>query len=192
MVAQRETHYYGIEENEMLFSKEWTRPSVLVSITEKVQTAGGTMYVTVSVGEHRRPMEVFIRIGKMGETEHAHLTGLGRVISYALQVGANPEGLIDSLEGITSEPVWDNGELIRSAEDGVAKVLRRVIEGHYDSSLGVISDERPAREPTPLHEPTRSRPSTAYVGDKCHACGGRAIFQEGCLTCLDCNFSKCE
>ena len=152
------------------------------------------MYVTVSVDERRSPIEVFIHIGKMGETEHAHLTGLGRALSYALRTGANPLGLIDSLAGITSEPVWDRGELILSAEDGVAKVLRRVVEGHYDDMFGnmfrgerpIVPDARTAAEPIPL------RPASGYVGDKCHQCGGRAIFQESCLGCLDCGYSKCE
>ena len=188
MVAQREVFYYGVQETETPFNKEWTRPGALVGITEKVATAGGKMYVTVSVDEHRRPMEVFIRIGKMGETETAHLTGLGRVLSFALRTGADPEGLIDSLDGLTSEPVWDGGELVRSAEDGVAKVLRRVIEGRYDDRFVVMSDDRPSLP----SDTTSIRPASAYVGDECHACGGRAIFQEGCLSCLDCNYSKCE
>lgn len=122
----------------MAFNDERERPRVLVSITERVRTAGGNMYVTVSVDERRRPVEVFIRIGKMGETEHAHLTGLGRVLSYALRTGANPLGLIDSLSGITSEPVWDGGDLVLSAEDGVAKALRRVVSGRYDETFRVV------------------------------------------------------
>ena len=194
MVAQREIFYYGAQEERMDFSEERARSPALASVTEKVSTAGGTMYVTVSVDERRRPIEVFIRIGRMGETEHAHLTGLGRALSYALRTGANPLGLIDSLAGITSEPVWDKGELILSAEDGVAKVLRRVVEGHYDDMFGdmfresqtTVSDARTAVEPVPI------RPASGYVGDKCHQCRGRAIFQEGCLGCLDCGYSKCE
>ena len=189
MVAQREAFYYGVRETEMPFNTECPRPDTLIGITEKVATAGGTMYVTVSVDKYRRPMELFIRIGKMGETENAHLTGLGRVLSFALRTGADPKGLIDSLDGITSEPVWDRGELVRSAEDGVARVLRRVIEGYYDDRFGGGFDNGPAGSPSPDPTPIRTAPN--HVGDDCHQCGGRAIFQEGCLTCLDCNYSKC-
>ena len=104
MVAQRDVFYYGAQEERMAFSEERARPRALASVTEKVSTAGGTMYVTVSVDEYRCPIEVFIRIGKMGETEHAHLTGLGRALSYALRTGANPLGLIDSLAASHRSP----------------------------------------------------------------------------------------
>ena len=121
------------------------RPSVTVGLTVEVQTAGGKMFVTVNVDEHRRPMEVFLRVGKAGEIEHAHLEGLGRMISYCLRIGGDPEGVIDHLRGITSEPIWDRGILIRSAEDGVAYALHKVLAGEYDEQLdrmlGVI-DER--------------------------------------------------
>ena len=192
MVAQREIFYYGMQEEQMAFSEERERPRVLVSVTEKVRTAGGAMYVTVSVDERRRPVEVFIRIGKMGETEHAHLTGLGRALSYALRTGANPLGLIDSLAGITSEPVWDRGELVLSAEDGVARVLRRVVEGRYDENFRAMIGDAATDASLPVPEPVPIKKAPGYVGDKCHACGGRAIFQEGCLGCLDCGYSKCE
>ena len=92
MVAQQEAHYFGVQEGGM-FNTEQQRPDALIGITEKVATAGGTMYVTISVDEGRKPMEVFIRIGKMGETESAHLTGLGRVLSYALRTGSDLWGL---------------------------------------------------------------------------------------------------
>lgn len=198
MVAQREAFYYATKEDGMEFNKERQRPAVLGGVTEKMKTAGGTMYVTVSVDEYRRPVEVFIRIGKMGEIEHAHLTGLGRVLSYALRTGADPQGLIDSLAGIASEPRWNKGELVLSAEDGVAKMLRRVIEGEYDerlaSTLNIVAGSpmaMPQSKP-PSPEPVPIRRAAAHVGDRCHACGGRAVFQEGCMTCLDCNYSKCE
>ena len=194
MVAQREPIYYGYgDEQDMndIFNKEWERPVVVASITPRFPTAEGTVYVTIGFDEHRRIREVFIRTGKMGETRNADMVGLGRTISYALQVGGNPMKLIESLEGITSTPVWHEGVLIRSAEDGVAKELRKVIEGYYDDILnrffqGAQQSVESAPAPTPI------RPAPRHVGDECPKCGGRAIFQEGCLSCMDCKYSKCE
>ena len=75
--------------------------------------------------------------------------------------------------------------MVRSAEDGVAKVLRRVIEGAYDERFGHILEgtavsKKPAEEVIPAPTPIRAVPT--YVGDRCPdpKCGGRAIFQEGC------------
>ena len=123
------------------------RPAAAPGITVEVETAGGKMFVTVNVDEHRRPFEVFLRIGKAGEVEYAHLEGLGRMISYCLRIGGDPEGIIDHLKGITSEPVWSKGALIRSAEDGVAYVLHRIMSGYYDALIDkvVMLSERKRR-----------------------------------------------
>ena len=123
------------------------RPAAAPGITVEVETAGGTMFVTVNVDEHRQPFEVFLRIGKAGEVEYAHLEGLGRMISYCLRIGGDPEGIIDHLKGITSEPVWSKGALIRSAEDGVAYVLHRIMSGYYDALIDkvVMLSERKRR-----------------------------------------------
>ena len=124
------------------------RPAAAPGITVEVETAGGKMFVTVNVDEHRRPFEVFLRIGKAGEVEYAHLEGLGRMISYCLRIGGDPEGVIDHLKGITSEPVWYKGELIRSAEDGVSYVLRRIMSGYYDDLIDRVVYRAEARNRT--------------------------------------------
>lgn len=129
----------GSEEGEESWLNDYfgarVRPAQAPGITVEVQTAGGTMFVTVNVDEHKRPFEVFLRIGKAGEVEYAHLEGLGRMVSYCLRIGGDPDGVINHLKGITSEPVWDKGALIRSAEDGVAYVLNRIMTGYYDRQL---------------------------------------------------------
>ena len=124
------------------------RPAAAPGITVEVETAGGKMFVTVNVDEHRRPFEVFLRVGKAGEVEYAHLEGLGRMISYCLRIGGDPEGIIDHLKGITSEPIWHKGALIRSAEDGVAYVLRRIMSGHYDDLIDRVVSLAEARTGT--------------------------------------------
>lgn len=121
------------------------RPAAAPGITVEAETAGGKMFVTVNVDEHRRPFEVFLRIGKAGEVEYAHLEGLGRMISYCLRIGGDPEGIINHLKGITSDPVWHKGTLIRSAEDGVAYVLRRVMSGYYDDLIDRVVSLAEAR-----------------------------------------------
>ena len=101
------------------------RPSALLGLTEKVPTGHGTMYVTLNFDEDNKPFEMFTAIGKAGGGEPAHLEGLSRMISFILRCGHSPTQIIDQLNGITSEPVWHNGVLIRSAEDGIAHVLRK-------------------------------------------------------------------
>ena len=119
------------------------RPKLAAGITPKVETVSGRMFVTVNVDENWRPFEIFLRVGKCGEVEHAHLEGLARMVSYCLRIGGQVEGIIDQLQGITSDPVWNKGVLVRSAEDGVALVLRQVMGGEYDYLLERVLGPRP-------------------------------------------------
>ena len=172
------------------------RPAAVLGITERVRTGHGTMYVTVNFDEDNRPFELFTAIGKAGGSEPAHLEGLSRLVTLCLRSGVDPNAIIYHLSGITSEPVWDNGVLIRSAEDGVAHVLRRHLKGL--NSPGTASMESDGAAQLGLFTtPKFSEPSAEYVSDAplsggCPKCQGRVVHQEGCIRCLECGYTKCE
>ena len=172
------------------------RPAAVLGITERVRTGHGTMYVTVNFDEDNRPFELFTAIGKAGGSEPAHLEGLSRLVTLCLRSGVDPNAIIYHLSGITSEPVWDNGVLIRSAEDGVAHVLRRHLNGL--NSPGAASMESDGAAQLGLFTtPKFSEPSTEYVPNMtlsggCPKCQGRVVHQEGCIRCLECGYTKCE
>ena len=138
------------------------RPRLAAGITPRVETVSGRMFVTVNVDEDWRPFEIFLRVGKCGEVEHAHLEGLARMVSYCLRIGGQVEGIIDQLRGITSEPVWERGVLVRSAEDGVALVLRQILHGEYDYLL----ERMLGRRPTDPNRATGSETRAASQGDE--------------------------
>lgn len=110
------------------------RPDVVMGVTERVRTGHGTMYVTLNFDEDGKPFELFTAIGKAGGSEPAHLEGLSRMISLCFRSGIAPEAIVDQLLGITSEPTWDGGVLIRSAEDGIARMIRRYLDGGDERS----------------------------------------------------------
>ncbi|MYE54655.1 MAG: hypothetical protein F4X34_05605 [Chloroflexi bacterium] len=172
------------------------RPAAVLGITERVRTGHGTMYVTVNFDESNKPFELFTAIGKAGGSEPAHLEGLSRLVTLCLRSGVDPNAIIYHLSGITSEPVWDNGVLIRSAEDGVAHVLRRHLNGLNSPGTSGMESEGAAQLGL-FTTPKFSEPSVEYVPDKplnigCPKCPGRVVHQEGCLRCLDCGYTKCE
>lgn len=183
------------------------RPRIVAGVTDEVMTAGGKLFVTLNTDEDWGLFEVFIRVGKCGEIEYAHLEGLARMVSYCLRTGGRVEGIVDQLSGITSEPVWDRGVLVRSAEDGVAVVLRRFLDGEYDGLLERALGPRPAEgngsagvETTVVSEDDQAgcrkvervnRPA-ATSSISCVECGGRVVFQEGCMKCLECGYGKCD
>ncbi len=166
------------------------RPTAVRGITERVGTGHGTMYVTLNFDEEGNPFELFTTIGKAGGSEPAHLEGLSRMVSLCLRSGIAASEIVDQLSGITSEPFWDNGVLIRSAEDGLAQVLKRYLQ---DSDSPDVSDVRGgAAAQLAMFGRSPERAGGFGAGAQCPECSGRIIHQEGCMTCLDCGYTKCE
>ena len=128
----------GANGNAILFPR--VRPASVRGVTERVRTGHGTMYVTLNFDEDDKPFELFTAIGKAGGSEPAHLEGLSRMVSLCLRSGISPDAIVEQLSGITSEPVWDQGTLIRSAEDGVAHVLKRHLGRAEPRGLGMNQD----------------------------------------------------
>ena len=123
----------AVERAERPVLVERDRPAVVKGITERVRTAQGNMFVTVNFDEDGYPFEVFGTLGKSGGTESAQLEAVSRLISLALRSGVDPNNIVEQLRGITSEPVWDSGRLVRSAPDAVALVLSRHLPGEEAS-----------------------------------------------------------
>ncbi len=172
------------------------RPTTIKGITERSRTGQGTMYVTINFDEEGKPFELFSQIGKAGGTEAAHLEGLSRMISLCLRSSIAPHEIVSQLKGITSEPIWDQGVLIRSAEDAVAQVLSRHIDNPAPKQLldnQITSDESASQLGLfPSNGNGTGLSTQIPTGSKCTKCSGYVIHQEGCLRCLDCGYTKCE
>ena len=166
------------------------RPTTVSGITERVGTGHGTMFVTLNFDEEGNPFELFTTIGKAGGSEPAHLEGLSRMVSLCLRSGIAASEIVDQLSGITSEPFWDNGVLIRSAEDGLAQVLKRYLQDTGSPDVGDVRDGGAAQLAMFGRSPEGA--GRLGVGAECPECSGRIIHQEGCMTCLDCGYTKCE
>ena len=182
------------DKNGFLVPRE--RPASVLGITERVRTGHGTMYVTVNFDDDNKPFELFTAIGKAGGSEPAHLEGLSRLVSLCLRSGVDPNAIIYHLSGITSEPVWDNGVLIRSAEDGVAHVLRRHLNGPNNPGMSSMKSDGAAQLGL-FTTPKFAESSIDYVpgvplSGGCPKCQGRVVHQEGCIRCLECGYTKCE
>jgi len=104
------------------------RPTSVPTITTKVRTGEGTMYVRIGYIQPKQPFEVFATIGHNDPCERAYLEALTRMISTALRFYTPIESIISQLEGIKCVPQPDpEGGYIESPADGIAKVLKRFI-----------------------------------------------------------------
>ena len=97
------------------------RPPQVSGVTERVRTSHGNMYITINFDEEGRPFEVFTALGKAGSSDQAQLEGISRLVSrWPCAPASTPEAIVAQLRGITDEPVWSEGTLVRSAPDALA------------------------------------------------------------------------
>jgi ribonucleoside-diphosphate reductase alpha chain len=175
------------------------RPSQVRGVTERVRTSHGNMYITINFDENGKPFEVFTALGKAGSSDSAQLEGISRLVSMALRAGVETESIISQLRGITDEPVWSEGTLVRSAPDAVALALSRAAGSEpanpYSEQYALFQKEDMKGG---VAEPIAQAPSLPVLKDPgltswglCPDCSGPLIYQEGCQMCRECGFSKC-
>jgi ribonucleoside-diphosphate reductase alpha chain len=142
------------------------RPERTQGLTERMGTGCGKLYVTVN-SDQEGMCEVFAQMGKTGGCASSQIEAAGRLISLALRSGVKPEAIIKQLKGIRCpSPTWQNGDMILSCPDAIARVLMHVCQSDI---------EEPA----------------AMMG-VCPECSGVLYHEEGCLICRSCGFTKCS
>ncbi|MBW2082931.1 MAG: ribonucleotide-diphosphate reductase subunit alpha, partial [Deltaproteobacteria bacterium] len=137
-------------------------------------------YVTVTELEGR-PFEVFATIGKSGRSTTAKTEAIGRLVSLALRSGVSVKDIVDQLKGIGGEhPVFQKDGLVLSIPDAIARVLeRRYLKGKDGKEKGKPASRRAGRQEYSL------------MGETCPECGETISFEEGCMTCHFCGYTKC-
>ncbi len=144
------------------------RPSALSGITEKIKTGYGNLYVTINT-LNGKPFEVFAQIGKSGYSTMADTEAICRLISLGLRSGIGVDKIIDQLIGIGgASPVFQEGGLIMSIPDAIAKVLNK----HFGDGKNLNS----VRD---------------LYFERCPDCGAKLEYDGGCVMCRSCGYSKC-
>ncbi|MEM4280363.1 MAG: vitamin B12-dependent ribonucleotide reductase [Archaeoglobaceae archaeon] len=167
------------------------RPRVTVGRTIETKTGCGSLYVTINE-DSEGIAEVFVQLGKSGGCAASQTEAIGRLLSIALRSWVNPEVLIKQLKGIRCPSVgFDNGEIITSCADGVAKVLEKWLKGEYKRIKFEIEGIKPLTEFAEKEESTEKEERTKMIGGVCPECGNVLEYGEGCATCRFCGFTKC-
>jgi ribonucleoside-diphosphate reductase alpha chain len=111
------------DEMEESFSPAVPRPmpEVLEARTRGVRTFHGEMKVTLGFDRHG-PLELSARVGKAGSEAAAQAEALSRLISLLLQVGVDPQNIIEELKDLRCFSPVRTGEGT-SLPDAVAQVL---------------------------------------------------------------------
>ncbi len=141
------------------------RPERTVGATERIKTGCGKLYVTIN-SDDKGMCEVFAQMGKTGGCASSQIEAAGRLISLALRSGIKVESVIKQLTGIRCpSPAWQNGEMVLSCPDAIARVLKN------KTNFSLIE-------------------SGAMIG-VCPECNGVITHQEGCIVCCACGYSRC-
>ncbi len=176
------------------------RPLVTRGYTEQILTGDGTLYVTLNEDDYGL-CEVFTSLGKSGGNAAAQSEAIGRLISLALRSGIDIQALIKQLKGITSaNPVWHEGDLIRSTPDAIGRALERYAANHEGKQQELSLDDEKKQEKTrenitDIENPVDEEVNYLYgteLMEECPDCHENAvIYQEGCHRCTRCPYSKC-
>jgi ribonucleoside-diphosphate reductase alpha chain len=92
--------------------------------------------------------------------------------------------MIDHLKDIKSSPVWDDGRLIKSVPDAIAKVMREYRE-YFEGFSRYVEDTVSVDMDSVTTEDKK------VSGELCPSCGEPLYMAAGCSECGSCGYSKC-
>ena len=120
------------------------RPRCLPSVTTRLNTELGSLFVTVGLDEDGQPFEVFGSLGKAGSLQHGMTELACRLLSLHLRRGTPLDEIIGQIQGISEMQPWpnrmDDGRTVyvRGLGDAIALVLRDYLAAQADAEPAVL------------------------------------------------------
>ena len=175
------------------------RPAVVSGVTVEKVTARGDLYVTINStgeGEDRRPIEIFLTLGKAGTADQAYLEALARSITLGLRSGVPIKQYHKHLRGIGSVDVMGIGpNRILSIPDAIAQVIAEIYNiptGTNGINGAAGTEEASVVQLGLAGAQSASTSHESRHGEICPDCGAAGVvFEEGCEKCLICGYSRC-
>ena len=187
------------------------RPEVLIGSTYKVKTpvSDHAMYVTINdivlnegtPHEQRRPFEIFINSKNLDH--YQWIVALTRIMSAVFRKGGDVTFLVDELKAVFDPRggYWQPGGTFMPS---IIAELGHIVEKHL-IGIGLLKSreldqvqqefieskradlEAQAKQQDAFAE--QSFPEGAQLCSKCNTAA--AVMLDGCMTCLNCGYSKC-
>ena len=178
------------------------RPDVVDAKVYKLKSAfvKNSVFITLSYINDEgtiRPIEIFINSKDLTKTsEYVVLT---RLISAIFRRGTNPMFILEELQGIydPSGGSFKEGKYYHSFYSEIADVIEKFF---YDVNILTRSDNDVVTQKnkeikiasTPHHEEVSANNINADF-KICPTCSGKSLKTEnGCDTCVECGYSKCD
>ena len=187
------------------------RPEMLVGSTYKVKTpvSDHAMYVTINDivlnegtrHEQRRPFEIFINSKNLDH--YQWIVALTRIMSAVFRKGGDVTFLVDELKAVFDPRggYWQPGGKFMPS---IIAELGHIVERHLteigllkqrelsDEKKKMIADKRAELEARTAQKDAFASdqfPEGAQLCGKCNTAA--AVMLDGCMTCLNCGYSKC-
>lgn len=187
------------------------RPEMLIGSTYKVKTpvSDHAMYVTINdivlnegtEHEQRRPFEIFINSKNLDH--YQWIVALTRIMSAVFRKGGDVTFLVDELKAVFDPRggYWQPGGKFMPS---IIAELGHIVERHL-TEIGLLKPPERSEEQKKMIEAKRADfaarggqrdafaddrfPEGAQLCGKCNTAA--SVMLDGCLTCLNCGYSKC-
>ena len=199
------------EDNVIRMHEKLERPEKLVGSTYKVKTpvSDHAMYVTINdivlnegtPHEQRRPFEIFINSKSLDH--YQWIVALTRVMSAVFRKGGDVTFIVDELKAVFDPRggYWQPGGTFMPS---IIADLGHIVEKHM-IEIGLLKKQEPSEARKKFIEEKRAQyesrknqadafaegsyPEGAQLCSHCSTAA--AVVLDGCLTCLNCGYSKC-
>ncbi|HXG35506.1 MAG TPA: vitamin B12-dependent ribonucleotide reductase [Dehalococcoidia bacterium] len=156
------------------------------SITHKFQVGDHEGYITVGLYEDGRPGEIFVKIAKEGSAVSGLMDTVALLTSVTLQYGVPVGDLARKLKNTRFEPYGPtNNPQIPWATSLVDYIFRWLELKFSPGTAERGTTSGPGEPPDPAMAPAE------HTGMGCPDCGALLVYQEGCLVCRSCGFTRC-
>jgi hypothetical protein len=187
------------------------RPEVLIGSTYKVKTpvSDHAMYVTINdivlnegtEHEHRRPFEIFINSKNLDH--YQWIVALTRIMSAVFRKGGDVTFLVDELKAVFDprggywQPggkfmpsiIAELGHIVEKHLIGIGLLKSLDLDQHQKEFVDAKRAEFEAQGKQKDAFAEHSFPEGAQLCSKCSTAA--AVMLDGCMTCLNCGYSKC-
>ncbi len=187
-------NFFVIDEHHKLRARP--RKKTLRSVTRKYKRESGTTYITVSFDDSGEAVEVFVSNG--GETAEI----IGRLSSIALRAGVSMEEILEQLKKVKGDYAKDVAGEIKKAIDDFTELWGNFFkENEENEEEEIIHLDGTRKSPEEIEKFVIANNlkwyNDYYIDDDgntyCPVCLSKnsLVNQEGCVTCMNCNWSKC-
>lgn len=201
-----------IEESKVIrMHEKLERPEMLIGSTYKVKTpvSDHAMYVTINdiilnegtAHEQRRPFEIFINSKNLDH--YQWIVALTRIMSAVFRKGGDVAFLVDELKAVFDPRggYWQPGGKFMAS---IIAELGHIVEKHLiqigllkpldlsEDHQNFLADKRAEFEARGDQQDAfaeQNFPEGAQLCGKCSTAA--AVMLDGCMTCLNCGYSKC-